>query len=188
VVSISPEIRKPIKRRRVKKPLATIEKQRIDAELQQNLNPLLEETTILRWNSSDLELNSIWQRLVSQYFPDRDDLEEYSISWSERTQKRVLGSCNLTKRKVLIARALDRKELSWILEPLIYHELCHAVVGVGRSKNGRRNSYHGDAFYKIEKLHPQINDLDTWIKSGGWQKAVRSFSSHRGFLKRTQTK
>jgi hypothetical protein len=144
------------------------------------------QPTVPRWESDVAELSLIWLRLAQQFFPNDYRLIEYQVRWSERTQKRVLGSCNLTKRRVLIARALDRPELKWALEALIYHEMCHAVVGIKRSSNGKRNRIHGREFYELERQHPGIKELDRWIKSGGWQKVVRSYSSHKAFLKRTQ--
>jgi hypothetical protein len=87
-----------------------------------------------------------------------------------------------------VARALDRPELKWALEALIYHEMCHAVVGIKKSINGKRNRIHGREFYELERQHPGIEQLDLWIKSGGWQKVVRSYSSHRAFLKRSGNK
>jgi hypothetical protein len=89
---------------------------------------------------------------------------------------------------VLVARALDRPELEWALEALLYHEMCHAVVGIKKSSNGRRNKIHGREFYEIERRHPGIVLLDNWIKSGGWQTAVRSFASHKAFIKRQRVK
>ena len=141
----------------------------------------------LSWSSPNSDLEILWFRLANFYFPERPDLGQYSIQWSERSQKRVLGSCNLTKKRIIIARALDRPELRWVLEPLVYHEMCHAVVGVRLSQNGRRKSYHGPEFYDLERLHPGTELLDSWIKSGGWQSAVRSFASHRGFKKRVKS-
>jgi len=141
---------------------------------------------VQRWQSKADVLEQIWTNLAQQYFPQDYRLGEYRVCWSERSQKRVLGSCNLTKRRVLIARSLDRPELTWALEALIYHEMCHAVVGIKRSSNGKRNRIHGREFYELEQRHPGVKELDRWIKSGGWLKVVRSYSSHKAFLNRSR--
>lgn len=113
----------------------------------------------------------IWINLVNTYFPERTDLLNYMICWSQRPQKRVLASCNIEKRIVRIAPAMNLPESQDYLEALIYHELCHAVVGIGY-KNGRRD-IHSKSFKSIETLHPGIKELDKWIKQGGWINAVR---------------
>jgi hypothetical protein len=59
------------------------------------------------------------------------------------------------------------------LEPLLYHELCHAVLGNLREHN-KRAKWHGKAFRELEKRHPGIRHLDTWVKEGGFGKAVRT--------------
>jgi hypothetical protein len=127
-----------------------------------------------RRSSSDLTLKNIWDDLVRRYFSDRLDLFDYSLEWSRRNQKRTLASCNIKRRRVVVARELDREELALWLEPLLYHELCHAVLGKSiTSKDGRR-AWHGREFRALERRHPGIAALDHWIKSGGWRSAVRS--------------
>jgi len=134
------------------------------------------------WVSSDSELRQRWDFLSNRYFPDRKELSEYQIIWSARSQKRVLGSCNLTHKRVRIARAMDRPELSNLLDALIYHEMCHAVVGVQRG--ARRRVFHGRDFRILEAIHPFSEQLDLWIRAGGWVKAVRSYSAHLGQKRR----
>lgn len=121
--------------------------------------------------STSPELDLILKNLIYSYFPERLDLLNYKISWSKRAQKRVLASCNIEKRRIRVAPAMNLPESQKFLEALIYHELCHAVVGIGY-KNGRRD-IHSQSFKSIEKLHPGIIDLDKWIKDGGWINAVR---------------
>ncbi len=137
----------------------------------------VERTTC--WCSDDATLRSRWRRIAEIYFPERADLREYEVIWSARSQRRVLGSCNLDRRRVRIARALDRPELGHHLDALLYHEMCHAVVGMKAGKRGRR-IFHGKEFREIERRHPGSIPLDLWIRTGGWRTAVRSYASHRG--------
>lgn len=58
------------------------------------------------------------------------------------------------------------------LEALIYHEMCHAVLGPPKVVRGRR-VIHGKEFKALERLHPEIKALDNWINSGGWNLSVR---------------
>lgn len=124
--------------------------------------------------AGDTGLFEIWRRLVIQYFPDRPDLLSYRISWSHRKQKRCLASCNAEKRQVNVSGALNTPYLNWVLEPLIYHELCHAVIGPVHRVRGQRRSLHGREFKILERRHPDIKKLDQWIRDGGWQRAVRA--------------
>ena len=124
-------------------------------------------------NNSDSELKAIWLALRALYFPDRAELDQYQIVWSKRRQIRVLASCNLHDLRVIVAKTLKSSEHHWVLDPLLYHEMCHAVLGKQvPQKNGRRR-WHGREFKELEKLHPGIKDLNLWIKSGGWEKAIR---------------
>ena len=113
----------------------------------------------------------IWIDLVRKHFQERVDLNSYKVVWSNRSQKRVLASCNIEKKIVRVAPAMRLAESQPYLEALIYHELCHAVVGIG-IKNGRRD-IHSKSFKELENQHPGIKLLDIWIKQGGWVNAVK---------------
>ena len=124
---------------------------------------------------SDQFLYQIWCELRREFFPLRSELDSYRIVWSSRAQKRVLASCNIRRRKVVVARELlEPSALRWIA-PVLYHELCHAVIGeqVDRSRSNKR-LWHGAQFRELENRHPDIKALHAWISSGGWALAVRS--------------
>jgi hypothetical protein len=62
--------------------------------------------------------------------------------------------------------------------------MCHAALGKGvERKNGKR-LWHGPEFRALEARHPKSAELDGWIKSGGWRRAVRSDRSRNTALKR----
>jgi predicted SprT family Zn-dependent metalloprotease len=117
------------------------------------------------------DLQLIWDQLSIRYFPDSHILKKYRIVWSNRKQTSCLGSCNIQTNVVRIASAMKQPSAHKYLEPLIYHEMCHAIVGI-KIKNGRRK-IHTREFKQLEKKHPGIIELDRWIKRGGWQRAVR---------------
>lgn len=158
----------------------------MELPIQLNLFKLIREQTAAmfidskpRWTSSNEELARLWLRIAEEYFPNRCDLRDYKVIWSPRSQKRVLGSCNLTDKRVRVARALDNPAFRELLEALLYHEMCHAVVGMKKGRKGRR-VFHGREFRELERAHPFSRRLDLWIKEGGWRAAVRSYASHRG--------
>lgn len=116
-----------------------------------------------------------WLELRKAYFPNRPDLDEYSVIWSNRIQTRTLASCNIWKRKVYVARVMDNPECFEYISALLYHEMCHAVLGTWvQGRNGRMN-WHCAHFKRLEARHPGIELLDKWIQSGGWNKAVRRY-------------
>lgn len=136
--------------------------------------------------TSDPELELLWLSLRKNWFPDRSDIDTYTIHWSKRPQKRTLATCNITDRRVLVARELNYPPHKIWLEPLIYHEMCHAILGV--IKNGNKHSWHGKEFKALEKKHPMTKPLDDWIKLGGWQTAIRSDRGKRSAQKRKNAK
>jgi hypothetical protein len=123
--------------------------------------------------TSDPFLTAMWVRIRQIYFPERTDIDGYTISWSTRRQKRTLASCNMTKRRVVVARELRYSEYIVWLDPLLYHEMCHAFFGEDVQKHRRKRLWHGPEFRSLERRHPAIPALDAWIKSGGWLQAIR---------------
>ena len=117
-------------------------------------------------------LLTTWLDIRARYFPERCELDSYRVRWSYRQNSLCLASCNIKLRRVLVATAMQVAQSRPFLEPLLYHEMCHAVVGFHRGKNGRR-IMHGPEFKALEQQHPRIRELDYWIKSGGWSQAVR---------------
>lgn len=118
------------------------------------------------------ELNQLWCSIRASYFPDRNDIDDYRVIWSMRRQTRSLATCNVHTKKVNVAHAMNRPEYQAYLEALLYHEMCHAVLGEAKIVNGRR-VIHGREFKALERRHPGIKPFDAWIKAGGWRQAVR---------------
>ncbi len=133
-------------------------------------------------------LREILIRLCQDWFPTRPDLRDYAICWSRRPQKRVLASCNVQSKKITVARELDMPEYHCWLEPLIYHELCHAYLGHRVSLSTGRNAWHDAEFKSLEARHPQIQEFDAWIKARGWERAVRSDRARRVHQKRLRSR
>ena len=123
---------------------------------------------------NDPFLYEVWVRLRREYFPDREDLDTYQVHWSPRRQKRVLASCNVRQRRVVVARELFEPTACKWIAAVLYHELCHAVIGEGVHLSGGKRQWHGAQFRELEALHPDIPALNSWIRSGGWAMAVRS--------------
>lgn len=129
------------------------------------------------------DLTEIWRKLHLEFFPEIAELQYYKVSWSLRRQKRTLASCNVERKRILVSAAMSGTDSSRFLEPLLYHEMCHAALGKPVKIRGRR-IIHGKEFKALEKRHPEIPSLDLWIKEGGWHRAVRS---HNARLRRGRT-
>jgi predicted SprT family Zn-dependent metalloprotease len=127
-------------------------------------------------------LQERWQQLAAIWFPQNQELLAYRVYWSKRSQKRTLASCNIDRQKVIVARELNYPNLETWLEPLLYHEMCHAVLGRSIYKKYGRSPWHGKEFRELEARHPEIASLNQWIKTRGWERAVRSDRAKRRYL------
>lgn len=137
-----------------------------------------------RRRKSDPELYKIWCELYLRYFPQREDLANYQVTWANNKRKRTLASCNLRRLKVTVASELrHEKHYQW-LSPLLYHEMCHAVLHFEVGRNGRGMRWHGPEFKDLEARHPHIEALNHWAKNGGWLGAIRSDRARRAHQKR----
>lgn len=132
---------------------------------------------------NDEFLHRVWTTLRAEYFPDRPELDSYVLAWSPRRQKRVLASCNITQRRVLVARELFEPSACRWIQPVLYHELCHAVIGEGVHRQGGKRQWHGHEFRTLEARHPDIEAMNLWIRSGGWAMAVRANRARRARAK-----
>jgi len=132
--------------------------------------------------ADSVHLVKIWDRLRHKYFPNIRILGEYQITWSSRCSKRNLASCNYKNRKILVSPALNNVKFERMLSPLIYHEMCHAVLGEPKCKNGRF-VYHGVDFHTLEAMHPLTEELNAWIKNGGWANAKRNYTRAKNKLR-----
>ena len=129
-------------------------------------------------------LKYIWVRVRQRWFPNRPDLDRYTVVWSTRPQKRTLASCNIERRRVVVARELKYKQYHQWLPALLYHEMCHAYLGFSVVEEDGPNRWHGPEFKALERRFPQMKEFDSWIKEGGWDTAVRSDRAKRAHLRR----
>ena len=126
----------------------------------------------------DPHLQRIWNELINTYFPGQEQLTSYAVAWSGRRQKRTLASCSVSRRRISVARELNHPACLALLEPLLYHELCHAYLAQFKYLR------HGKRFRMLEALHPKMQELRGWIRTGGWAAAVRSDRARRAHARR----
>jgi predicted metal-dependent hydrolase len=134
--------------------------------------------------TSDEFLHNLWRNLRAEYYPDRPELDSYVVAWSSRRQKRVLASCNIRRHRVVVARELFEPTACQWIAPVLYHELCHAVIGEGVHLQSGKRQWHGAEFRALEARHPDIPAMNAWIRSGGWAMAVRSHRARQAWSRR----
>lgn len=142
------------------------------------------QVSVRRVGKDDDTLKSLWCKVRSSYFSERSDLDHYRVIWSTRKQKRTLAACFLETKTVRVAQELKHPDCQVWLEPILYHEMCHAYLGNGGKKQGQRQSWHGKEFKALEKRHPTTAALDHWIRNGGWSKVVRSDRARMAWVRR----
>lgn len=135
--------------------------------------------------TSDEFLLTVWHNLRREFFPDHAHIDQYTVTWSPRPQKRVLASCNIRRRRIVVAQELFEPSATRWIAPVLYHEMCHAVIGEGvhLSQSGKR-LWHGRQFRQLEAKHPDIEAMNAWISTGGWAMAVRSHRARRAWRSR----
>ena len=133
---------------------------------------------------SDSLLYPIWCDLQEEYFPSLRRIQDYRLEWSKRNQLRTLATCHIDKKKVIVARELNTTECQCWLPPLLYHEMCHAVIGRKLSRDRRKHIWHGPEFRALEAAHPEMAAFNAWVKDGGWQKAIRSHRARQAHQRR----
>jgi hypothetical protein len=139
----------------------------------------------IKSKQSDEFLLNVWVSLRREFFPEYPQVDQYTVAWSTRPQKRVLASCNIRRQRVLVAQELFEPSASRWIAPVLYHEMCHAVIGEGvhLSQSGKRQ-WHGRQFRQLESRHPDIEAMNAWIATGGWAMAVRSHRARRAWRSR----
>jgi hypothetical protein len=130
-------------------------------------------------DTSNEFLLATWKSLRSEYFPGRADLDSYSVNWSGRKQRRVLASCNILRRRVIVARELFQPCACRWINAVLYHELCHAAIGRDIAVKGGKRRWHGPQFRELERRHPDIEAMYAWIRAGGWAMTVHGFQIGR---------
>lgn len=136
---------------------------------------------------SDAMLIGLWRSIRLEYFPQRPDIDDYVVHWSKRKQKRTLAACYTEEKRVIVARELNYSDLHHWLHPLLYHEMCHAVLGDDVPQRNGKRQWHGRKFKDLEARHPLLEHFNEWVHKGGWEHAVRSDRAKRAHQRRKQS-
>ena len=123
--------------------------------------------TVLVTQGQYHDLSEMARTVNKQYFEGRITS---GITWGTRktghaVRRRILGSYNSRTDTIRINPVLDRKNVpQYYLEFIIYHEMLHADMGVGK-KNGRRE-VHSREFRRREQMFRHFEKALLWEKKG----------------------
>ena len=94
-------------------------------------------------------LEESFERVNAEYF--RSQLELPELCWSPARARRILGSYQERADRVIISRMFDVPDVpQFVLDYLMYHELLHKFLGIGRRDSGKR-CLHGRDFKRLER-------------------------------------
>ncbi len=111
------------------------------------------------------DLSSIRDRVNQEYF---DPSLEVAITWGRANRSRGqrsirLGSYQAGSGIIRIHRALDQHWVpGYVVEAIVYHEMLHAAIPP--EARGSRRSIHTPEFRRRERLHPDFEASEQWLR------------------------
>jgi len=107
-------------------------------------------------------LEESFQRVNNEYFHSK--LEQPELCWSPVAARRVLGSYQERKDRLIISQVFDSPKVPlFVLDYLMYHELLHKFLGIGRRSDGKR-CMHGPEFRAIETQFRYYKEAQQFLK------------------------
>jgi len=107
-------------------------------------------------------LEDSFKRVNETYF--RSQLKQPELCWSPVKARRLLGSYHERNDRLIISRVFDSPNVPiYVLDFLMYHELLHKFLGIGRRDDGRRD-IHSPDFKKLERRYPQYHEAQEYLK------------------------
>jgi hypothetical protein len=108
-------------------------------------------------------LEDSFNRVNSEYF--QSQLQQPELCWSPVHARRVLGSYQERSDRLIISRVFDSPNVPiFVLDYLMYHELLHKFLGIGRRNDGKR-CMHGKEFREIEKQFKHFAQAQQFLRT-----------------------
>jgi hypothetical protein len=108
-------------------------------------------------------LEDSFNRVNVEYF--QSQLQQPELCWSPVHARRVLGSYQERSDRLIISRVFDSVNVPiFVLDYLMYHELLHKFLGIGRRNDGKR-CMHGKEFREIEKQFKHFKEAHHFLKT-----------------------
>ncbi|HYF49595.1 MAG TPA: hypothetical protein VEJ63_09330 [Planctomycetota bacterium] len=108
-------------------------------------------------------LEASFQRVNVEYF--QSQLQQPQLCWSPVRARRILGSYQERNDRLIISRLFDSPKVpEFVLDYLMYHELLHKFLGIGRRDDGKR-CMHGRDFREIERQFKRYDEAQLFLKT-----------------------
>lgn len=107
-------------------------------------------------------LEDSFRRINETYFSAQ--MKQPELCWSPVRARRILGSYQERCDRLIVSRVFDSPSVPlFVLDFLMYHELLHKFLGVGRRGDGRR-CMHGPEFKALERKFSRFEEAQEFIK------------------------
>jgi len=107
-------------------------------------------------------LDESFVRVNATYFEGQ--LSKPNLCWSPKRSRRILGTYQDRTDRLIASRIFDDLRVPiFVLDYLMYHELLHKHLGVGRKRDGRR-CIHGPEFRKLERRYRHYREAIAFLK------------------------
>jgi len=108
------------------------------------------------------QLADSFQRVNETYFSAQ--MKQPELCWSPVRARRILGSYQERSDRLIVSRVFDSPNVPlFVLDFLMYHELLHKFLGVGRRGDGKR-CMHGPDFKELERKFERYAEAQAFLK------------------------
>lgn len=108
-------------------------------------------------------LDESFDRINRSYFEGQ--LARPKLCWSPKRSRRILGSYTPEDDRLIVSRVFDAEHVPlFVLDYLMYHELLHKYLGIGRRQDGKR-CMHGARFRALEKRFDRFEEAQTFLEA-----------------------
>jgi hypothetical protein len=108
-------------------------------------------------------LEDSFARVNRRYF--HGTMPRPELCWSPGRSRRILGSYTQETDRLIVSRIFDSPKVPlFVLDYLMYHELLHKKLGIGRRADGKR-CFHGPEFKRLERLYERFDEAVNFLKT-----------------------
>lgn len=110
-----------------------------------------------------LSLCDSFARVNAKYFDGALALPD--LQWSQKRMRRTLAHFDFRRDRLTVARGFDSPRTPlFVLDYLVYHELLHKFLEIGKRADGKR-SFHHALFRKLERRFEQRAEAEAYLRS-----------------------